>query len=239
MLKGWDMAYYKTFDDLLKNNKGLFKLFWKSQNNGLLKAIWEARQGEIDILKDQIKFLKDKGSLQEAEIGEKNTMMNLMSKKIESEKANFEAALESHKAEVNALNVRRESLLYQLSYDEKEIEARDLKISLLESELEKMKSYASVMEKTLAMKDAEDQKQHSDQYALEENLTISHETLIELNNQREALASQVSRLESELSELKSQYKESQAVTRQFKELNFKMSNELYKLNHEVERLNGF
>lgn len=233
------MAYYKTFDDLLKNNKGLFKLFWKSQNNGLLKAIWEARQGEIDILKDQIKFLKDKTTLNEAEIGEKNTMINLMSKEIETSKAQFEAATESHKAEVNALNVRRESLLYQLSYDEKEIEARDQKISLLETELEKMKSYASVMEKTLAMKDAEDQKQSSDQYALEENLTISHETLIELNNQREALTSQVRRLEKELTELKAQHKEGQAVTRQFKELNFKMSNELYKLNHEIERLNGF
>lgn len=45
---------YAGFEDLVASNKNLFKLLEKSARKGTLKAIWDARQGEIDHLKTTI-----------------------------------------------------------------------------------------------------------------------------------------------------------------------------------------
>lgn len=44
-------AIYQSFDDLVKKNQSIFKLIEKGGHRGLYKAIWDARQAEIDDLK--------------------------------------------------------------------------------------------------------------------------------------------------------------------------------------------
>ena len=45
---------YKTFDDLIRGNRPLFKFFGQKKQRGLFKAIWDSRQIEIDRLKQQL-----------------------------------------------------------------------------------------------------------------------------------------------------------------------------------------
>ena len=43
---------YDSFSDLFEQNKSLFKFFKHLKYKGALRAIWDARQGEVDLLKE-------------------------------------------------------------------------------------------------------------------------------------------------------------------------------------------
>lgn len=221
------MQIYKTFEDLLKSNKSLFKLFSKSTNNGLLKAIWEAREAEINVYKEKIKYLQAKAETTEIELAEKKKTILF-----------FEQEVAKNEAMINALSVKRDSTLYQVSFLEEEINSRDQKFEEAQKEIQKLKNYVEVLEKTLKMKDAEDNKTDKDLNVLEDNMTIAHQTIMELDHQNQLKLERIEWLEKELAKTQDALKLEKATNRQYKDLNFKMSNELYKLNHEVERLGG-
>lgn len=49
---------YKDFKELTKQNKSIFKLFKGSKNHGILKAIWDSRQAEVETLKAENERLR-------------------------------------------------------------------------------------------------------------------------------------------------------------------------------------
>lgn len=49
---------YKTFEELKQQNKSLFRFIGKEEHDNLYRAVWEARQGEIFQLEQQIEQLK-------------------------------------------------------------------------------------------------------------------------------------------------------------------------------------
>lgn len=81
---------YKNFEDLVEQNKGLFQVILKTGNANILEAIWNARQSEIDFLKND----------------------NLKLKKLNQE---FEDITSANKIEIEVLNKQRDILCSEMT----------------------------------------------------------------------------------------------------------------------------
>lgn len=56
---------YHSFEDLLERNCSLFKFVEKHVPLGLLRAVWNARQGEMDIRDERIRALEEETGVRE------------------------------------------------------------------------------------------------------------------------------------------------------------------------------
>ena len=115
---------YSSFEDLLEQNSSLFKFFKQKKNRGLLQAIWQARQGEIDSLrekmvedissqKEQIQDLEEKFQDALVDLAQKKRILLFQGEKIkelEENLATLEGEEGGHKKEIKKLNTLNKNL---------------------------------------------------------------------------------------------------------------------------------
>lgn len=70
---------YESFSHMMEHNRSVFELLKDKDRDGLLKAIWDARQGEVDELKEKVHALEDKTTKEQSELknlSDENESMN-------------------------------------------------------------------------------------------------------------------------------------------------------------------
>ncbi len=234
---------YENFQNLLDNNQGIFRLFRKTKNPGMYQAVWQARQGEVDTLKERLHYM-------ERNVQKKiETFKNLDSNWSERECQWFEehqhllerikdlkVIIESKNDNINDLHLSikrtEEETIQGL---EKEIATWKEKYFFLREDLEKYKTLSRSLNRVVEMRHGEDKKTASDVKKLEGHLKLSQHALIKLDDEYEKVTSENDRLKSRIEELEDEIKKTNSYAKEFRRINHRMENELYRVNNELER----
>lgn len=234
---------YENFQNLLDNNQGIFRLFRKTKNPGMYQAVWQARQGEVETLRERLSHM------------ERNVLAKIESQKnLESEWCDREISwfeehqhlldrikdlksiIESKNEQINDLHLSikrtEEETIEGL---EKEIAAWKEKYFSLREDLEKYKTLSRSLNRVVEMKAGEDNKTEKDFKKLESHLRLSQQALIKLDDEYERVSNENERLRVEMEELKDELKKSNSYAKEFRRINHRMENELYRVNNELER----
>ena len=220
---------YENFQNLLDNNQGVFRLFRKTKNPGMYQAVWQARQGEVDTLKERLKDT-------ETTIQSKNREMeSTQSSWQERERDWFEQhsdTLNLLRSSQNKVHALEEETLKGL---EAEIEAWKEKAISLREELEKHKTMTRSLNRVINLKTTENEKLASDFKKQGNHLNLSQHALIKLDDEYESVKSDNQELKERVNYLEDELKQAQTYAKEFKKINHRMENELYRVNHELER----
>ncbi len=153
---------YETFEQLVEQNKAVFDLLMEKGQEGILKACWDARDPQLDALKDRVCCLEK--SIQESE----NRVLTLQT--------SLEKTIsENEVLEADSVQIHRENTEYHDYFSQSQEEILDwsdkynhlkTKYSLIEKELETLKeevNYSSTyIEKlTSTLEKSEDISKHS------------------------------------------------------------------------------
>ncbi len=220
---------YENFQNLLDNNQGVFRLFRKTKNPGMYQAVWQARQGEVDTLKERLKFCEES-------IRQKNEMLEEKEKSWQSRERDW---FEQHVDTMDLLQSSQEKIrdLEEETIEglEKEIEAWKEKTISLREDLEKHKTLTRSLNRVIEMKTEENKKLSADFKKQQNHLNLSQHALIKLDDEYEAVRSQNEDLKERVAYLEDELKQAQTYAKEFKKINHRMENELYRVNHELER----
>ncbi len=219
---------YSSLEQLFEQNKGIFKLFRKSKTPGLLRAIWDSREGEIESLRIQLSITqKELQSLRELRQTEYNHQQ-------QSEMDSFEYYYRQERenalkqSKIDQLNQFITNLKSKLSQQNGEREK-------LQETLFRYQSLNQSLEVAFKSKEAEILKEKRAQSVLEGNLDISHMGLTKLNEE-------LTKLQVEIKEWENRYKKAcekleklEVQNRNYKRLNRNMETELFRVNEKLER----
>lgn len=101
---------YKNFEELVEQNRGLFNAVLKSGNLGILEAIWNARQAEIDDLKEKNNQIESKfNSLNDANTYHENEITVL-----EKQRELLFGEINSLKKKIDLLYMENKELRFRL-----------------------------------------------------------------------------------------------------------------------------
>ena len=118
---------YHSFEDLLESNRSLFQFIEGSVSPELLRAVWNARQGELDTREERIRTLE-----KEVQVGQ------------------------DHLTQRKALAQQREKNMRELGERlallETELEMRMSERDQMQAEMARIRESRDVLEKTLAQK---------------------------------------------------------------------------------------
>ncbi len=234
---------YENFQNLLDNNQGIFRLFRKTKNPGMYQAVWQARQGEVDTLKERLSQL-------EIRVQDKmNETLKLDSEWRERECSWFEEhqhlleriqdlkhLIEDKNHKINTLqgDIKRthEETVQGL---EKEIETWKEKYFLIREDLEKYKTLSRSLNRVVEMRRGENLKTEKDVKRLESHLQISQQALIKLDDEYEKIQEENHHLKNRIEELEEELEKSKSYAKEFRRINHRMENELYRVTSELER----
>lgn len=234
---------YENFQNLLDNNQGIFRLFRKTKNPGMYQAVWQARQGEVETLRERLahmeknvlvkieSYKKLDSQWQEREINWFEEHQHLLSR-IEDLKHIIETKNDEIRTLELSLVKKQEETITGL---EQEISTWKEKYFLLREDLEKYKTLSRSLNRVVEMKQGEDNKNANDKRKLESHLRLSQQALIKLDEEYERVASENELLKAEIDDLKEELKKSNNYAKEFRRINHRMENELYRVNNELER----
>lgn len=196
---------YRDFDELIKENRGLFKYFKKSKNPGLIKAIWNARGAEISFLKERLESVEKSNhkrlswlrSLKELQSKYKDLIEGLTELKVKFKKIKKE----------NELN---------------------------KAEFIRYKKYSKSLEFALNTTTGEKVDEQTQKESLTTQLTMVNKALLETDKENLQLHLKIKELEEQIFDLQDELKVEKGKTKQHMRINKSMENELFRLNHEKD-----
>ncbi len=233
---------YQSFEELLKQNQGLFSLLRKKEGrkmDGTFRAIWDARQAEIDEFK--------------VAVDELYKQINFEQKQSKEYKSLLEKSISENAAQEERLNRLSEFLsvsttefadeLFQkekmITYLNKKFEERLAFEETLNTEIEKKERFSRSLESAFNM--AQSQIGHDSEVVENKEKAVAEQSvqisllLKEVKNLKNKNQEVNQELENTLKELE----ESKSYARQYKMINNKMSNELHRLNNKVHELDPY
>ncbi len=166
---------YKNFDDLMEHNKNAFSFLGRMSSKGILKAIWEARDVEVDQLREEIKGLTDKNS-QLKGLKDKNdlalkeakelhaTAKKLKSSEVKIKKKNEDILKRAQLLRDDSVSDMEGATLAKRKAEELKLEADSMRSKYLQNKrdveelveyADKMKVYSEELQKKLDLKDEE------------------------------------------------------------------------------------
>ncbi len=230
---------YQSFEELLKQNQGLFSLLRKKEGkkmDGTFRAIWDARQAEIDEYKSALDELYKQINFEQKHSKE---VKSLLEKSI-SENAVLETQVETLTNFVTASATEFADELFQkekmISFLNKKFNQRLEVEEQLESEIEKSSRYQRSLESAFNMAqskiDHEATEKDSKSRDVNEKSEQINLLLKEINNLKNINQEINQELESTMKELE----DSKAYARQYKMINNKMANELHRMNNKIHEL---
>ena len=234
---------YKNFQHLLDHNQGIFRLFRKTKNPGMYQAVWQARQAEIDTLKERLaqienlliekgkEVLKIESDWRGREIlwFEQHQVLSENNKDLKKIITNKNNKIQEFKNKIHRL---KEETLRGL---EKEVGKWKEKSFHYREELEKYKTLTRSLNRVIDMKKSQDDKHESDLRKVQNHLNISQQALIKLDDEYEKEKEKNYLLQEKVQELESELKQSVAYAKEYRRINHRMENELYRVNNELEK----
>ena len=197
---------YKNFDELIKENRGLFKFFRKSKNPGLIKAVWFSRENEVQMLKEKLSLAE---SSNHSRLSWKTSLDSLTTKFNELTRK-FEVLKFEHKGlQKQSNNYKNEFLRYR-KY------SKSLEVALKATNGEKV--------------DEENQKD-----SLSSQLIMTNKALLETDKENSELHQKIMELQNDIYELQDELNIERSKSKQHLRINNKMENELFRLNNELEQ----
>lgn len=235
---------YQNFQNLLDHNQGIFRLFRKTKNPGMYQAVWQARQAEVDTLKERLEQMEASVQLKMLERDQLDCDWR------EEELSWFEqythllTCIEELKGIIKDKNEKIDSLklnVKQLEEGtlqglEKEIETWKEKAFSHREELEKYKTLSRSLNRVVEMKRNQENKQEGDVKKLQSHLNISQQALIKLDDEYEKEIKKNLLLQERVQELEDEIKQSNAYAKEYRRINHRMENELYRMNNELEKV---
>lgn len=233
---------YQSFEELLKQNQGLFSLLKKKDGrkmDGTFRAIWDARQAEVDEYKVAIDELYKQINYEQKHSKEVKTLL---------EKSIAENAAQDEQIEklTEFLSISATEFAQELFQKEKMVSYLNNKFNQklevedkLETEIEKNLRYQRSLESAFSM--AQAQVDHESKTILTKERDVEEKSekinllLKEINN----LKSINTEVNKELEETLKELEDSKTYARQYKMINNKMANELHRVNnklHEIDPL---
>ncbi len=220
---------YKNFQNLLDHNQGIFRLFRKTKNPGMYQAVWQARQGEVDTLKER---------LTETEIAlqAKNDQIDELQRDWQNRERDW---FEQH---IDSLDLLQSSQQKVRNLEEETIEGLEKEIAKWKEkscdyreEVEKLTTLTRSLNRVIEMKTKENEKLSNDFSKQKSHLSLSQHALIKLDDEYESLKEDHKELKCYVENLEEELKKAQTYAKEFKKINHRMENELYRVNHELER----
>lgn len=233
---------YQSFEELLKQNQGLFSLLRKKEGrkmDGTFRAIWDARQAEIDEFKTAIDELYKQINFEQKQSKE----YKLLLEKSISENANQEERLNKLSEFLSVSTTEFADELFQkekmISYLNKKFEEKMASEDKLNNEIEKKERFSRSLESAFNMAQSqighETEVKENKEKAIEEKSVHIDLLLKEIKN----LKNKNQEVNQELENSQKELEDSKSYSRQYKMLNNKMSNELHRLNNKVHELDPF
>ncbi|MCR9203707.1 MAG: hypothetical protein NXH75_03955 [Halobacteriovoraceae bacterium] len=235
---------YQNFQNLLDHNQGIFRLFRKTKNPGMYQAVWQARQAEVDTLKERLDQMEASVQLKkwerdqldcdwrEEELSWFEQYTHLLTCIDELKDIIKDKNEKIHSLQLNVKQLE-EGTLQGL---EKEIETWKEKAFSHREELEKYKTLSRSLNRVIEMKRNQESKQESDVKKLQGHLNISQQALIKLDDEYEKERKKNLILEERVQELEDEIKQSNAYAKEYRRINHRMENELYRMNNELEKV---
>ena len=233
---------YESFEELLKQNQGLFSLLRKKEGrkmDGTFRAIWDARQAEIDEFKTAIDELYKQINFEQKQNKEFKTLLE----KSIAENATLEEKIIKLTDFLSISTTEFADELFQkekmISYLNKKFEEKLASEESLTTEIQKKERFSRSLESAFNMAQSkighEANTVEMKEKAVEEKTVQIDLLLKEIKNLKNKNQEVNQELESTLKELE----DSKSYARQYKMLNNKMSNELHRLNNKVHELDPF
>ncbi len=221
---------YSSLEQLLEHNKGVFKLFQKSKTPGLLRAIWDGREGHIECLQIQLSMAQKKlCELREIHKREYDQHQGERQKAQEREYL-LQNTIANLQAEVEQLSSQLEG--------QKE-EGRDLRRAL-----ERHQALNHSLDNALGSKAIESSEDREVVEYLEKMLAIRNRELDQLREEFGELQTEISLRESECGKARQEveravgeWKQVEMKNRHYKRLNHNMEAELFRLKQALDRQN--
>lgn len=234
---------YENFQNLLDNNQGIFRLFRKTKNPGMYQAVWQARQGEVDTLKERLCYMErnlqakmESFKALDSDWSERECQWFEEHQHLLQRITDLKIIIETKNENINDLHqsIKRieEETIQGL---EQEITTWKEKYFSIREDLEKYKTLSRSLNRVVEMKQGEDNKTSKDVKRLEGHLRLSQQALIKLDDEYERVASENDRLKSRIEALEDEVKKSNSYAKEFRRINHRMENELYRVNNELER----
>ncbi|MFT6070563.1 MAG: chromosome segregation ATPase [Bacteriovoracaceae bacterium] len=233
---------YQSFEELLKQNQGLFSLLRKKEGrkmDGTFRAIWDARQAEIDEFKVAVDELYKQINFEQKQSKEYKSLLEKSLK----ENADQEERLNKLSEFLSISTTEFADELFQkekmISYLNKKFEERLAFEETLNSEIQKKERFSRSLESAFNM--AQSQIGHESEVIENKEKAVAEQSvqidllLKEIKNLKNKNQEVNQELENTLKELE----ESKSYARQYKMINNKMSNELHRLNNKVHELDPF
>ena len=222
---------YSSLEQLLEHNKGVFKLFQKSKTPGLLRAIWDGREGHIECLQTQLNMAQ-KTLCELREIYERECDRH----QCERQKAEEREYLLQNKAA--NLQAQVEQLTSQL--EEQKEEGRRLK-----QMLERHRKLGQTLDNAVSSKVIQSSEDKEVVEYLEKMLAIRDRELDQLREEFGELQAEIAHRESEYRKAQQEvervigeWKQVEMKNRHYKRLNQNMEAELFRLNQALDRQRG-
>jgi chromosome segregation ATPase len=197
---------FNNFDELIKENRGLFKFFRKSKNPGLIKAIWSARDHEVSFLKERLNAVEKSNHERLAWLKSLKTLKQKYNELLNK----FKTLKENHK-----------SLM--------------LENKMNAAEFKRYKKYSKSLEFALNSINGEKVDEQSQKDSLANQLSMVNKALLETDKENNELKANIFLLEETLFEIKEELKLEKSKAKQHLRINKSMENELFRLNHELEQ----
>lgn len=233
---------YKSFEELLKQNQGLFGLLRKKDApklNGTFRAIWDARQAEVDEYKvaidelyKQINF-EQKQSIEVKALLEKSVSENAQQNKQIETLTDF---LTNSATEFAQELFQKEKII---AYLNKKFNQRLEVEEQLEVELEKSSRYKRSLESAFNMAQSQIEFEEASNESKEKSVLEKSEKISLLLKEINNLKGINQEINQELEDTMKSLEDSKSYARQYKMINNKMANELHRVNNKLHDSDPF
>lgn len=233
---------YESFEELLKQNQGLFSLLRKKDGkrmDGTFKAIWDARQAEIDEHKSAIDELYKQINFEQKQNKE---YKSLLEKSI-SENAKLDEQIETLTNFLSASATEFAQELFQkekiISYLNKKFSERLDVEGKLEAEIEKNSRYQRSLESAFNMAQSQIDHESKGKEVKEKDANEKAQQISLLLKEVQNLKNINQEINQDLENTLQELEESRSYARQYKMINNKMANELHRVNNKLHEVDPY
>ncbi|MCP4913164.1 MAG: hypothetical protein GY909_08590 [Oligoflexia bacterium] len=219
---------YKTLQQLMDANQGLFKLFNKVKSPGLIQAIWQARQIEVDSLNSHLSRTEEELQAAREEISRLKQLRREDLENYQNTLFNVNTLLDKREDEIKWLEKVNDSLKVQ-------IEFLDEENSTLSEKKEKLEKFSRDIDRALSITQSRLLEAHKKSKITEDNLAIAHATIVKLDDDVTTREEEIFELKDEINYLSKEIEDLKTYAKQYRKINHKMENELYRVNTELEK----
>ncbi|MDC1173977.1 hypothetical protein OAT67_01165 [Bacteriovoracaceae bacterium] len=220
---------YKTLQQLMESNQGLFKLFNKVKSPGLIQAIWQARQIEVDALSSHLNETEIKLAQAKEEI---QRLRNLKREDLNNHQSTM--------YKVNELLDKRDDEIIWLKKvndsNKVQIDFLDEENGILKEKKEKLEKFSRDIERALAITQTRLIEAHRKAKLTEDNLAIAHAAIIKMDDDSTEKEETILELQEEVGFLQRELDDLKTYAKEYRKINHKMENELYRVNSELEKV---